>query len=258
MFNTTNGGYSLADVAAATRGNDEMFGNGAWWIIILFLFCFNGGWGNNGFNGGADLGYQLDMQTLQNGQTAMAGNVANGFYNLNTSLLTGFGNTNTAMQQGFNSIVNGNLQNTYALSNQLNSMAATQAQCCCENKLLTENKFDELNYNLATQACEGRRATADATRSIIDNNNENTRSILDFLTQSKIDSLSSENAVLKNQVSQYSQNAYLLEQLRPTPIPSYIVTSPYQAVNYGVTAYSGFGCGCPGSSYNYNGCNALA
>ena len=70
------------------------------------------------------------MQTLQNGQTAMAGNVANGFYNLNTSLLTGFGNTNTAMQQGFNSIVNGNLQNTYALSNQLNSMAATQAQCC--------------------------------------------------------------------------------------------------------------------------------
>lgn len=60
----------------------------------------------------------------------MAGNVANGFYNLNTSLLTGFGNTNTAMQQGFNSIVNGNLQNTYALSNQLNNIAATQAQCC--------------------------------------------------------------------------------------------------------------------------------
>lgn len=30
MFNTMNGGYSLADVAAATRGNDEMFGNGAW------------------------------------------------------------------------------------------------------------------------------------------------------------------------------------------------------------------------------------
>ena len=53
MFNTMNGGYSLADVAAATRGNDEMFGGSAWWIIILFLFCFNGGWGNNG----ADLGY---------------------------------------------------------------------------------------------------------------------------------------------------------------------------------------------------------
>lgn len=256
MFNTNNGGYSLADVAAATRGNDGMFGDGAWWIIILFLFCFNGGWGNNGFNGGADFGYQLDMQTLQNGQTAMAGNVANGFYNLNTSLLTGFGNTNTAMQQGFNNIVNGNLQNTYALSSQLNNMSAAQAQCCCENKMLTESKFAELNYNLATQASSGRQATTDAARSIIENDNANTRSILDFLTQSKIDSLATENAVLKGQVSQYNQNAYLLEQLRPTPIPSYIVTSPYQAVNYGVTAYGNFGC--PTAGYNYNGCNALA
>lgn len=47
MFNTSNG-YSLADIAAATGGNgyrngdDGMWGNGAWWIIILFLFCFNG------------------------------------------------------------------------------------------------------------------------------------------------------------------------------------------------------------------------
>lgn len=251
MFNTNNGGYSLADVAAATRGNEGMFGDGAWWIIILFLFCFNGGWGNNGFNGGADLGYQLDMQTLQNGQTAMAGNIANGFYNLNTSLLTGFGNTNTAMQQGFNSIVNGNLQNTYALSNQLNNMAATQAQCCCENKMLTESKFAELNYNLATQASNGRQVTTDAARSIIENDNANTRSILDFLTQSKIDSLATENAVLKGQVSQYNQNAYLLEQLRPTPIPSYIVASPYQSVGYGV-ATTTF------ANPVYGGCAALA
>lgn len=242
MFNTTSG-YSLADVAAATRGNEGMFGDGAWWIIILFLFCFNGGWGNGfGGNAGADLGYQLDMQTLQNGQTAMAGNLANGFYNLNTGLLTGFGNTNTAMQQGFNSIVNGNLQNTFALSNQLNTMAATQAQCCCENKLLTENKFAELNYNLASQAADGRQTSANAARDIIDNNNANTRSILDFLTQSKIDTLTSENSVLKNQLSQYTQNAYLLEQLRPTPIPAYAVTSPYQTVGYGLAASAYTGC----------------
>lgn len=48
MFNNSNG-YSLADIAAATGGNnrnDGMWDNGAWWIIILFLFCFNGGmWG---------------------------------------------------------------------------------------------------------------------------------------------------------------------------------------------------------------------
>jgi hypothetical protein len=130
-------------------------------------------------------------------------------------------------------------------------MAATQAQCCCENKMLTESKFAELNYNLASQASNGRQATVDAARSIIENDNANTRSILDFLTQSKIDSLATENAVLKGQVSQYNQNAYLLEQLRPTPIPSYIVTSPYQSVGYGV-ATTTF------ANPIYSGCAALA
>jgi hypothetical protein len=64
----------------------------------------------------------------------MAGNIANGFYNLNTGLLTGFGNTNTAMQQGFNSVVNGNLQNTYALSNQLSNMAELKHSVAVKTK----------------------------------------------------------------------------------------------------------------------------
>ena len=38
-----DGNYSLADIAAATGGNrdnDGMWGgDGAWWIIILFLFA---------------------------------------------------------------------------------------------------------------------------------------------------------------------------------------------------------------------------
>lgn len=54
MFNNSNG-YSLADIAAATGGNnrnDGMWDNGAWWIIILFFFCFNGGMWGNGFGRG--------------------------------------------------------------------------------------------------------------------------------------------------------------------------------------------------------------
>lgn len=54
MFNNSNG-YSLADIAAATGSNnrnDGMWDNGAWWIIILFLFCFNGGMWGNGFGRG--------------------------------------------------------------------------------------------------------------------------------------------------------------------------------------------------------------
>ena len=45
MFNS-NGGYSLADIATATGNERDSWGEGgAWWIIILFLFCFMGnGW----------------------------------------------------------------------------------------------------------------------------------------------------------------------------------------------------------------------
>ena len=41
-----DGNYSLSDIAAATgngRNNDGMFGgDGAWWLIVLFLFVFCG------------------------------------------------------------------------------------------------------------------------------------------------------------------------------------------------------------------------
>lgn len=41
--------YSLSDVASVVGRNDDYsgFGNGAWWIIVLFLFAFRGGWGND-------------------------------------------------------------------------------------------------------------------------------------------------------------------------------------------------------------------
>ena len=67
-----DGNYSLADIAAATgngRNNDGMFGgDGAWWLIVLFLFVFcgwgNNGWGNNGNGGGyaATAATQADIQ----------------------------------------------------------------------------------------------------------------------------------------------------------------------------------------------------
>lgn len=42
---------SLSDIAAVTRGNDDgdgWGGNGAWWIIVLFLFMFGAGWNRGG------------------------------------------------------------------------------------------------------------------------------------------------------------------------------------------------------------------
>ena len=40
MFKSGSG-YNLSDIAAVTRGNGDGFfgdGNGAWWLILLFMF----------------------------------------------------------------------------------------------------------------------------------------------------------------------------------------------------------------------------
>ena len=75
-------------------------------------------------------------------------------------------------------------------------------------------------------------------RDIIDSNNNNTKQILDFLVQDKLDTLNAENAALRGQISQGEQNAYLLSQLRPNANPAYIVANPYTGV-----AYTSYGCG---------------
>ena len=153
MFNSSNG-YSLADIAAATGGNnrgygdDGMWGNGAWWIIILFLFCFNG-WGNNGWNRGnngadspafqgavtrADLCSEFNFNNLDNAVRGIQQGLCDGFYAMNTSLLNGFNGVDNAIcnlgyqtQQGFNNT-------NVALMQGQNALQAQLADCCCTTK----------------------------------------------------------------------------------------------------------------------------
>lgn len=262
MFNYGNG-YSLSDIAAASgnrNGDGFCEGNGAWWIIILFLFCFMGGWGNNRNGwGGNDFGagtngaltrdaitYGFDMNGLSNQIANTHSAVTNSTEATNNGVrvlqndLCGIGMTNL---QNTNAITSAIANGTFSLSNQLQNMAAINAQCCCDNKMLVSSNFADLNYNLATQACQNRQVVSDSTRDIIDANNNNTRQILDFLVNDKISSLTAENASLKGQISQSEQNAYLLSKLSPSATPAYIVANPYTGNTY--TTYGcGYGCGC--------------
>lgn len=121
-----------------------------------------------------------------------------------------------------------------------NTLAHQISDCCCENGRAMERGFADLGYAMATQACDTRRAISDSTRDIIDSNNAGVRSILDFLTNDKIATLTAENQSLKFAASQAAQNAYLVGELRPCPIPSYNVPNPYCCNTY----YGGFnGCG---------------
>ena len=232
MFN--GNGYSLADVAAATRGTEDGFFGGAngWWIILLFMFC---GWGNGGWGGNRTgtenvrdaVAYGFDINNLENGVRGLEHGICDGFYDMNTSLLTGFGN-----------VAMGNMQNTNTIMGRLSDMAAQSAACCCETQRLVERGLCEVNYNILTQANATNTNIASAARDIIENNNNGVRSILDFLTQDKIATLQAENQALRLTASQQAQNAFLIDQLgTKAPIPAYVVANPYASGYYA-------GCGC--------------
>lgn len=150
MFNSN--GVSLADIAAVTgnnRNNDGMWGDGAWWIVILLIF----GWGNNGWGGfggnGNGAGYTdaaiqrgFDNQAVISKLDGISNGLCDGFYAMNNSMLTGFNGINTnimqtgyGIQQAVNADTVANMQNTNALQSQL-------AQCL--------NKFKKAILNLFT------------------------------------------------------------------------------------------------------------
>ena len=175
-------------------------GDGAWWIIILFLFVFCG-WGNNVNSGAAD-NYVLasDFATLQRQIDSAASTIerksditqqgiCDGFYAMNTTLLNGFAGVNQNMNSGFQNAELSRCNQQAALMQQLNAMQMQAADCCCENRAA----IAQVRYDMATQACDTRNTVQNATRDIIDANNQNSRAILDFLTQSKLSDLQTEN-----------------------------------------------------------------
>ena len=241
MFNT-NSGYSLSDIAAVTgrNGNGNGWGDGEWWIILLFLFA--GGWGRNGFGGfgggnGAPCATQEDVRAAVDQQTLIS-KLDNQTYGLADSTYA----LNSAITSGFAGVDNAVCTLGYNMQGGFNSIAHQISDCCCETQRAIERGFADTNYNMATQACDTRRAIADSTRDIIDSNNAGVRSILDFLTQDKIAALTAENQSLKFAASQAAQNNYLVSQLRePCPIPAYMVPNPNCC--YTPTAF-GLNSGC--------------
>lgn len=245
MFNSNS--PSLADIAAVTgnRNNDGWGDGGGWWfIIVLFaLFGWGGfgnGWGGNGSNSSyyTDSALQrgFDNQAVISKLDGITNGLCDGFYAVNNSMLTGFNGINTnimqtgyGIQQAINADTVANMQNTNALQAQI-------ANCCCENR---EGQA-QIRYDMATQACQTRQAIADSTRSI-----------LDYLCQDKIATLTAENNDLRRAASQDRQNALLttamsaqtnqiIDAVRPTPVPAYPASNLYGYAGCGCNT----GCGC--------------
>lgn len=249
-------GVSLADIAAVTgnnRDNDGMWGNGAWWIVILLIFGW-GGFGNNGWGNGNGMGSTsaaytdsaiqrgFDNQAVISKLDGITNGLCDGFYAVNNSMLTGFNGINTnimqtgyGIQQAINADTIANMQNTNALQAQL-------ANCCCE----TREAIQGVNYNMATNTCALQNAMNNNTRDIIDSQQAGTRAILDYLCAKENADLRDKVQKLELSASHDRQNALLttamtaqtqqiVNSVNPTAVPAYVVPNP--------NAYA-YGCGC--------------
>lgn len=260
----TTSEMSAADIRACTCGNDGNSGGwggdwGAW--IILFLIFGMFGWGGfggfgglGGFGGGAglqgmatraDINEGFALNNLQSGINAIQQGICDSTYALTNAVTNGFNNTNMGMMQGFNGVERGFCN----LSSQL-------SDCCCT----TQRAIDGINYNMATNTCALQNTMNNNTRDIIDNQNANSRAILDYLCQDKISTLQNENQALRLAASQSNQNAVLMaamdankaEILRRTgaecPTAAYIVQPPtpvtFPTNCCGQATFGGNNCGC--------------
>ena len=233
MSLSSDGTMLTMPVAPANTGNGNGFGwggDGAWWIVLFLIFAAFGGWGNGfGFGGGGNGvmdGYVLtsDFANVERKIDSVNQGLCDGFYQ-QAQLVNG---TNMAMANGFAQAELSRSNQQAALMQQLTAMQMQNQGCCCENRAA----IAQVRYDMATQACDTRNTVNTAARDIIDNQNQNSRAILDFLTQSKMRDLESANQELRLQASQAAQNNYLISQLRPTPIPAYASCNPWASGSY--------------------------
>ena len=198
--------YSLADIAAATGGNrsNDGFGDGnGWWLILFLLIC---GWGGYGFGGGfggyggggfnSPAGQGFATRTDIDAALATQG-IENGIQNISTQLCNGF-----------------------------NTLGSQMANCCCDLK----QGQGEINYNMAAQTNILQNTVNNGFRDVIENQTAGVQRIIDTITQDKIQSLQTELQSAQLQLSNQAQTTNIINALRPTPVPSYAVVSPYTSI----------------------------
>lgn len=256
------------------KGNNGFGGDGSWFMWIIFLFFLfplmgRGGWGNGfgGNDGGGvpanaglaglinnDNGRELLMQAITgNGQAinslatnlnCSVGQIQQAINGVSSKVSEVGCQVGMSSQQIINAIQAGNCQ----IANQM-------ASCCCdvktaierqgyENQLATLNQTTTLTNQSNTQF-NIIGAKIDAQTQII---NDKFCQLEMREMQNKIDTLRAEKSALELGISQAAQTANIVNQLRPCPVPSYLVCNPfggsYNGYPYGYNAEPSCNCGC--------------
>lgn len=260
----TTGEMSAADLAAVVgngnNGNGWGFGgDGAWWIILLFLVLFNGnnGWGNGG-NGGAGGLYpwmnQADLTNSGFRDQMLNDNI--------TSIRDGINGLSTQLCNCCSDMQMASMNQAFALQNAINAgfngTQAQLAQCCCDNRLASA----DLKYTIATENCADRAALSEGIRDLLAATQAQTQTILTQMCNDKIEQkndtiaqLRSELLYAKGQASQDVQTATLrlgqeaevdalYNRLSNCPVPTVPVYGRQPIFTCGQN--TGCGCSCGG------------
>lgn len=250
---TSENGLSAADVAAVT-GNNGGFGNwgdGSFWIIVLFLFALMGNWGGNGFggNGGGAMPYVINND-VQRGFDQSA--IMSGITGLSSTMTNGFANAEISRCNGQTNVLQTLASNQMANMQGFNAVTSSFQNCCCENRL----SVAETKQLISAEAAATRANTDAKVQAVMDKlcqlemdgikqNYENRIGGM----QNEIDSLRAALNNVNGQASQNAQTAQIIANneaqtvaleryLAPTPVPAY----PASQMNY--CNMPNFGCGC--------------
>ena len=262
-----------ADIRACTSNNDGGMWGGDWLAyILLFALIGGGGFGFGGFGGGGILPWllfgnggfggnncatQADLAAGFNNSAVLSNlnDLALGQAGIQQTLCQGFNGVNTTVLQGFNGVDSAICNLGYNVQSGFNGLSRQIADCCCD----TRAAIADVKYQSATNACAIQNTIQNTTRDVIENQNANSRAILDALNANYIRTLEQENSSLRLSASQSAQNAVLMaamdankaEILRKTgaecPTAAYIVQPP-QPVTFptnccGTVNYATGGCG---------------
>ena len=184
---------------------------------------------------------QIDrkLDTISNG-------ICDSTFALNNTMTNGFAATQQTLCQGFSGINQAINTNGYETRLGINGLTAELANCCCDLKqqisdccCQTQRSLDGINYNMAMNASNIQQTLCTNTCDIIDNQNANYRALHDEIVANRIEDKNAQIAAQQNEInalrlkaSQETQNTYLINQLKPCPIPAFLTCKPFTGQVY--------------------------
>lgn len=259
---TNNNAYPVYPMMMGGYGNG-FGGYGSDFIWIILLIALFGGWGNNG-NGGffGNNGFDNGYAWLSNGQKEIMQNTNNGFdtlhlsnqldtvnsgiYSLSNQLCNCCADMNQTVSNGFyNAEISANNRQMANMNTAFN-LQSQLAQCCCDNKLATQ----DLKATVISENCSDREVLRQIGQDILVNQTANTQKIIDEIFRDRLDEKDSKIAELNREILMKDLNASQLAQTQS------IISNVYQELKncpvgtvpvYGNTpifSCANNGCGC--------------